>query len=277
MKKMTYGIIFFMAVLILSYMVLDINVYAEETNDNETIVENSNNQYSCYVEDGDYTMIITIIDEVNATISDKDTGEYIDAKYEAFGNVYEFYVSNEELGEWTLTAKLDEETHTFIPTEAEEIENPVEEETLTQGDKEYIEQQAIYYLKLIFEFIASLTGSGFSVLIFWKILKTIRQGIELKLNKDNLSKEEQEKKLKENNDILIEQIKEFKSAMSEFETIKSQNITLCNTLQKQNKLIAKLVAINPVLASNGEATEILNLLDNKDGVDNDSEDEINNI
>ena len=51
-------------------------------------------------------------------------------------------------------------------------------------------------------------------------------------------------------------------------------------VKDQNKLIAKLLVINPTLASNGEATEILKLMEDKDikdGVDNDSENEINNI
>ncbi len=99
-------------------------------------------------------------------------------------------------------------------------------------------------------------------------------------NKDNLSKEELDKMIKENNDILIQQIEDFKEALKEFENIKEQNLVLCDMVKDQNKLIAKLVVINPTLASNGEATEILKLMEDKDikdGVDNDSENEINNI
>ena len=117
-------------------------------------------------------------------------------------------------------------------------------------------------------------------MLFWKILKTIQKGIELKMNKDNLSKEELDKMIKENNDILIQQIEDFKEALKEFENIKEQNLVLCDMVKDQNKLIAKLVVINPTLASNGEATEILKLMEDKDikdGVDNDSKNEINNI
>ena len=170
--------------------------------------------------------------------------------------------------------------------ETQESEESTEEDVqkgegiLSEEDKDYIKNEVEYYVKLIFEFIASLTGSGAALMLFWKILKTIQKGIELKMNKDNLSKEELDKMIKENNDILIQQIEDFKEALKEFENIKEQNLVLCDMVKDQNKLIAKLVVINPTLASNGEATEILKLMEDKDikdGVDNDSENKINNI
>lgn len=190
-------------------------------------------------------------------------------------------LGNQETEETTQetqeTEKVEETQETEESTE-EEVQE--EEGILSEEDKDYIKNEVEYYVKLIFEFIASLTGSGAALMLFWKILKTIQKGIELKMNKDNLSKEELDKMIKENNDILIQQIEDFKEALKEFENIKEQNLVLCDMVKDQNKLIAKLVVINPTLASNGEATEILKLMEDKDikdGVDNDSENEINNI
>ena len=190
-------------------------------------------------------------------------------------------LGNQETQETTQETQETEEVK-----ETQESEESTEEEVqegegiLSEEDKDYIKNEVEYYVKLIFEFIASLTGSGTALMLFWKILKTIQKGIELKMNKDNLSKEELDKMIKENNDILIQQIEDFKEALKEFENIKEQNLVLCDMVKDQNKLIAKLVVINPTLASNGEATEILKLMEDKDikdGVDNDSENEINNI
>lgn len=190
-------------------------------------------------------------------------------------------LGNQETQETTQETQETEEVK-----ETQESEESTEEEVqegegiLSEEDKDYIKNEVEYYVKLIFEFIASLTGSGTALMLFWKILKTIQKGIELKMNKDNLSKEELDKMIKENNDILIQQIEDFKEALKEFENIKEQNLVLCDMVKDQNKLIAKLVVINPTLASNGEATEILKLMEDKDikdGVDNDSKNEINNI
>lgn len=182
------------------------------------------------------------------------------------------------------TTQETQETEKVEETQEEEESTKEEvqegEGILSEEDKDYIKNEVEYYVKLIFEFIASLTGSGTALMLFWKILKTVQKGIELKMNKDNLSKEELDKMIKENNDILIQQIEDFKEALKEFENIKEQNLVLCDMVKDQNKLIAKLVVINPTLASNGEATEILKLMEDKDikdGVDNDSENEINNI
>ena len=190
-------------------------------------------------------------------------------------------LGNQEVEETTQETQETEEVE-----ETQESEESTEEEVqegegiLSEEDKDYIKNEVEYYVKLIFEFIASLTGSGAALMLFWKILKTIQKGIELKMNKDNLSKEELDKMIKENNDILMQQIEDFKEALKEFENIKEQNLVLCDMVKDQNKLIAKLVVINPTLASNGEATEILKLMEDKDikdGVDNDSENKINNI
>ena len=182
-------------------------------------------------------------------------------------------LGNQETEETTQeTQETEEVEETQEEEESTEEEVQEEEGILSEEDKDYIKNEVEYYVKLIFEFIASLTGSGAALMLFWKILKTIKKGIELKMNKDNLSKEELDKMIKENNDILIQQIEDFKEALKEFENIKEQNLVLCDMVKDQNKLIAKLVVINPTLASNGEATE-----DIKDGVDNDSENEINNI
>lgn len=190
-------------------------------------------------------------------------------------------LGNQEIEETTQETQETEKVEETQEGE-ESIEEEVQEEEgiLSEEDKDYIKNEVEYYVKLIFEFIASLTGSGAALMLFWKILKTIQKGIELKMNKDNLSKEELDKMIKENNDILIQQIEDFKEALKEFENIKEQNLILCDMIKDQNKLIAKLVVINPTLASNGEATEILKLMEDKDikdGVDNDSENEINNI
>lgn len=190
-------------------------------------------------------------------------------------------LGNQETEETTQeTQETEEVEETQEEEESTEEEVQEEEGILSEEDKDYIKNEVEYYVKLIFEFIASLTGSGAALMLFWKILKTIQKGIELKMNKDNLSKEELDKMIKENNDILIQQIEDFKEALKEFENIKEQNLVLCDMVKDQNKLIAKLVVINPTLASNGEATEILKLMEDKDikdGVDNDSENEINNI
>ena len=190
-------------------------------------------------------------------------------------------LGNQEIEETTQeTQETEEVEETQEGEESTKEEVQEEEGILSEEDKDYIKNEVEYYVKLIFEFIASLTGSGAALMLFWKILKTIQKGIELKMNKDNLSKEELDKMIKENNDILIQQIEDFKEALKEFENIKEQNLVLCDMVKDQNKLIAKLVVINPTLASNGEATEILKLMEDKDikdGVDNDSENEINNI
>ena len=190
-------------------------------------------------------------------------------------------LGNQETQETTQeTQETEKVEETQEGEESTEEEVQEEEGILSEEDKDYIKNEVEYYVKLIFEFIASLTGSGAALMLFWKILKTIQKGIELKMNKDNLSKEELDKMIKENNDILIQQIEDFKEALKEFENIKEQNLVLCDMVKDQNKLIAKLVVINPTLASNGEATEILKLMEDKDikdGVDNDSKNEINNI
>ena len=194
--------------------------------------------------------------------------------------------TSDVLGNQETQETTQETQETEKVEETQESEESTEEEVqegegiLSEEDKDYIKNEVEYYVKLIFEFIASLTGSGTALMLFWKILKTIQKGIELKMNKDNLSKEELDKMIKENNDILIQQIEDFKEALKEFENIKEQNLVLCDMVKDQNKLIAKLVVINPTLASNGEATEILKLMEDKDikdGVDNDSKNEINNI
>lgn len=194
--------------------------------------------------------------------------------------------TSDVLGNQETQETTQETQETEKVEETQESEESTEEEVqegegiLSEEDKDYIKNEVEYYVKLIFEFIASLTGSGAALMLFWKILKTIQKGIELKMNKDNLSKEELDKMIKENNDILIQQIEDFKEALKEFENIKEQNLVLCDMVKDQNKLIAKLVVINPTLASNGEATEILKLMEDKDikdGVDNDSKNEINNI
>ena len=194
--------------------------------------------------------------------------------------------TSDVLGNQETQETTQETQETEKVEETQEGEESTEEDVqegegiLSEEDKDYIKNEVEYYVKLIFEFIASLTGSGAALMLFWKILKTIQKGIELKMNKDNLSKEELDKMIKENNDILIQQIEDFKEALKEFENIKEQNLVLCDMVKDQNKLIAKLVVINPTLASNGEATEILKLMEDKDikdGVDNDSKNEINNI
>ena len=194
--------------------------------------------------------------------------------------------TSDVLGNQETQETTQETQETEKVEETQESEESTEEDVqegegiLSEEDKDYIKNEVEYYVKLIFEFIASLTGSGAALMLFWKILKTIQKGIELKMNKDNLSKEELDKMIKENNDILIQQIEDFKEALKEFENIKEQNLVLCDMVKDQNKLIAKLVVINPTLASNGEATEILKLMEDKDikdGVDNDSKNEINNI
>ena len=169
--------------------------------------------------------------------------------------------------ETTEEPTMEDEVVENEPTTNEPI---VEEETNEVTFNEQVQDFLNTWFTPLISSIAGVLGSTLGILILKSIVKALSSKVEELANNSNVANTEAEKKLKETEEKLKVVETQLESYIGDFKTLIENQQKILSQDEKFKELIAIMFATTPELMNNGMASQVLDLLNEKEVDNNDN-------